>query len=179
MSKNGNRNHAMSSSTNLQRYVLPAIAALLAVTAAVVLLAVPKREAASVSALYAQRDGDGNITISASDLSEGELTVLKFAEDSKIELIMTLDNEGVVQAALGTCQSCMGSPGAYYTQNGNLLQCNNCGLTFPMSVIGGGGRGCHPIPIGEEAIKRTADGLVIDSETVAAAEPLFVTVAPH
>lgn len=176
MSKNGK---SMSSPANLKKYVLPAIAALLAVTAAIVLLAVPKREAASVSALYARRDGDGNIAISASELSEGKLAVLKFAEDSRIELIATLDNKGAAQAAFGTCQSCMGSPGAYYTQNGEELQCNNCGLTFPMSVIGGGGRGCHPIPIDEEGIKRTADGLVIDSETVAAAEPLFSTVAPH
>ena len=95
------------------------------------------------------------------------------------ELIATLDDSGAVQAALGTCQSCNGSPGAYYTQEGDLLQCNNCGLTFPLSVIGTSGSGCHPILIDEAAIQRSTDGIVIDGAAIALYEPLFATVREH
>ena len=73
----------------------------------------------------------------------------------------------------------MGSPGAYYTQNGDMLQCNNCGLTFPLSIIGVDGAGCHPIMIDEKAVQRTGDGLVIDSAAITPYEPLFATVAEH
>ena len=162
----------------MKKFLLPAAAVVLAVTAAVVLFAFPKRESRTDSS-YAKRTEDGDILISAADLHAGELTVLKFSRDSKIELIATLDEDGEVQAALGTCQSCNGSPGAYYTQNGELLQCNNCGLTFPMSVIGASSGGCHPIMIDEQAVQRGPDSVVINSEALAACEPLFTSVSAH
>lgn len=169
----------------MKKYLLPILAAVLIVVAAVVIFAVPKGNTRTAESLssdapgYVRRTGDGNVIISADDLDQGRLTVLKYSEDSRIELIATLDAEGNVRAALGTCQSCMGSPGAYYTQNGELLQCNNCGLTFPMSVIGVSGAGCHPIMIDEAAISRGADGLVIDDAAISPYEPLFATVAAH
>ena len=159
----------------MKKFLLPACAAVLAVVAAVLLI-VPMGGA---SGGYAERDANGDLVIRADDLTAGELTVLKFARDSKIELVATLDETGAAQAALGTCQSCMGSPKAYYTQNGELLQCNNCGLTFPLSVIGEEALGCHPIPIGEAAVSRNAEGLVIDSDTIAGYEQLFARVAAH
>jgi uncharacterized membrane protein len=49
---------------------------------------------------------------------------------------------------------CNGSPKAYFEQNGNTLQCQNCGNTFPLSRVGVEAGGCNPVPIldGEKTV---------------------------
>ncbi|MBQ9609696.1 MAG: DUF2318 domain-containing protein [Lachnospiraceae bacterium] len=128
---------------------------------------------------FAKLNEDGNVVIYADELSEDKVSFIKVSEDSRIELLAKKDTQGNAKVALGTCQSCNGSPGAYYTQVGNELQCNNCGLTFPISVVEEAGGGCHPIMIDEAGIEYTDDGLIIDMSLLAQYEYLFEKVAEH
>ena len=128
---------------------------------------------------YAGRDKDGNIVIKAEDLSSEKVSFIRIAKDSKIELLAILDEDGEVKISLGTCQSCNGSPYAYYVQKGNRLICNNCGQAFPLSEIGKKGGGCHPILIPEEIVTKTEDGITLDTEAVMEYEKLFEKVIAH
>ncbi|MBQ9648533.1 MAG: DUF2318 domain-containing protein [Oscillospiraceae bacterium] len=165
--------------SGLKKYALPCAAALLVIVAAVVIFAVPRGGVAETGGGYAERSEDGDLVIRASELSSDAISFYRFAEGSKIELIAIRGADGAAYAALGTCQSCNGSPNAYYTQNGGVLQCNNCGLTFPLSIIGADGAGCHPIMMDDSVTERSGDDLVIDAERLSAYEPLFTRVAEH
>ena len=72
-----------------------------------------------------------------------------------------------------------GSPGAYYTQEGSELKCNNCGLTFPVSVLDSPGGGCHPILPDEKIMQFEGNDLWIDLKGLSGYEELFVKVADH
>ena len=163
----------------MKGYALPCAAALLVIAAAVVIFAVPRGDAAEADSCYAARNENGDIVISASELSADKISFYRLAEDSRIELVAIRGADGAAYAALGTCQSCNGSPNAYYTQNGEMLQCNNCGLTFPLSIIGTEGSGCHPIMMDDSVAERSGNDLVIHTEALAAYEPLFARVAAH
>ena len=71
----------------MKKYILPSLAAVLVIAAAVVIFAIPRGGAAEADGGYVARDGSGSVVISASELSEGQISFYKFAEDSKIELI--------------------------------------------------------------------------------------------
>ncbi|MBR1758485.1 MAG: DUF2318 domain-containing protein [Lachnospiraceae bacterium] len=122
---------------------------------------------------------EGNLVIYADRLSSDQISFIRISEDSHIELLARLGDDGTVKAALGTCQSCNGSPGAYYTQEGDELKCNNCGLTFPISVLDRPGGGCHPIMLKEEIVRYEGNNLVIDLGGLSAYEDLFSKVADH
>ena len=162
----------------MKKYLLPGAAALLVIVAAIVLFAVP-RGGAETGGSYAERNEDGDVVIRASELSADTISFYRFAEDSRIELIAVRGADGSAYAALGTCQSCNGSPNAFYTQNGEVLQCNNCGLTFPLSIIGTSGAGCHPIMMADSVARREGGDLVINAAALTAYEPLFAKVAEH
>ena len=117
--------------------------------------------------------------IHADRLSSEKVSFIKVSKDSRIELLSRLGDDGAVKVALGTCQSCNGSPGAFYTQEGSELKCNNCGLTFPVSVLDSPGGGCHPIMIKKELLQYEGKDLVIDLEGLSAYEVLFSKVADH
>ena len=131
------------------------------------------------TAVLASRDEVGNIALSAADLSSDTVTFLRIAQDRKVELLARAGDDGGVEVALGTCQSCNGSPDAYYTQVDDMLQCAKCGMTLPLSAIGEPSEGCHPIAITPDAIQQTDDGVTIDIQTLLGYENLFETVADH
>lgn len=159
----------------MKKYLLPAVAAAVVVLALAVVLIVPGQAGKKEST----GEDEGKLLISASELSDTEMSVIKLA-DSKAELIAIKGADGSAKVALGTCQSCNGSPGAYYTQNGDNLQCNNCGLTFPLSIIGENGAGCHPIMLTNDVLTYTDDGAVVDIAALKAGYGrLFLNVAEH
>lgn len=121
----------------------------------------------------------GAFLISIDSLRSDQVSFIRPASGIKIELLARLGDDGKVKAALGTCQSCNGSPLAYYKQVGELLRCNNCGQTFPLSVLDTPGGGCHPIMIDASVITETDSGLLVDMELLGQYEPLFNKVADH
>lgn len=179
-----------------KKWILPLAAGIMAVLALAVVLFIPrstdkggtgpitpKADQAGVTAqsteTAAEPDGEGNLVIYSDRLSSDRISFIRISEDSRIELLARLGDDGKVKAALGTCQSCNGSPGAYYTQEGDLLKCNNCGLTFPISVLDSPGGGCHPIMLDEELLQYQGSDLKIDLNRLSAYEDLFSKVADH
>ena len=66
-----------------------------------------------------------------------------------MQLIARKDDAGHVRLAFNTCQSCGGSPYAWFEDLGDgNLQCQNCGLTFPLDTVGTEkATGCNPVTI--------------------------------
>ena len=161
-------------------FLLPLIAVIMAALALVVVVFIPKSGDAKASgSTVAEQDEEGDLVIYADRLSSDQVSFIRISDDSRIELLARLGDDGTVKAALGTCQSCNGSPGAYYTQEGNELKCNNCGLTFPISVLDSPGGGCHPIMLSEKIMRYEGNDLVIDLDGLSANEDLFSKVADH
>ena len=72
-------------------------------------------------------------------------------DGTAMQLIARKDDSGTVRLAFNTCQSCGGSPYAWFEYLGdNTLQCQNCGLTFPLDTVGTTrATGCNPVTITE------------------------------
>lgn len=79
---------------------------------------------------------------------------LDYSANILIELYW--NNEKVV---INTCQSCGGSPYAYFVQVGNKIQCQNCGNMFAIDELDNLVEdGCNPIAVED---KQTKDGIII------------------
>ena len=162
----------------MKKWILPGIAALAAVVAIAVTVALPVGDKTTGSA-YAEQDGDGNIVIRRSALSSDQVSFIRIAEDSNIELLARIGEDGGIKVALGTCQACNGSPRAYYTQEGDVLKCNNCGLTFPLAVLDEPGGGCHPLMFSSSFVQASDGEVRLNLEALLQCEPLFEKVAAH
>lgn len=177
-----------------KKWLLPLIAGIMVVLALIVVFFIPKdtnegsgttsagEEKASSSSqaeIAVAEINEGNMVIYADRLSSEQVSFIRISENSRIELLARRGDDGTVKAALGTCQSCNGSPEAYYTQEGDQLKCNNCGLTFTISVLDSPGGGCHPIMLKEEIVRYEGNDLVIDLDGLSAYEDLFLNVVDH
>ena len=88
-----------------------------------------------------------------------------------MQLIALVDDENRVRLAYNTCQSCAGSPYAYFEYEDGVLICQNCGNRFGLDTVGTVAGGCNPKPVGEASI---ADGsVVIPADELRAATPAF------
>lgn len=78
--------------------------------------------------------------------------------DESIEFFILKSEDGVVRAAFNACDVCYGALRGY-SQNGQIMVCNNCGRQFPADRINIVQGGCNPSPL-----ERSVDGnyLVID-----------------
>ena len=80
----------------------------------------------------------------------GEPTFIDMEQDgTAMQLIARKDDAGNVRLAFNTCQSCGGSPYAWFEDLGDgTLQCQNCGLIFPLDTVGAeAAQGCNPVTI--------------------------------
>ena len=162
----------------MKKWILPGMAALAAVVAIAVTVALPAGDKTAGSA-YAEQDGDGNVVIRRSALSSDQVSFIRIAEDSNIELLARIGEDGGIKVALGTCQACNGSPRAYYTQEGDVLKCNNCGLTFPLAVLDEPGGCCHPLMFSSSFVQVSDGEVRLNLEALLQCEPLFEKVAAH
>ena len=167
----------------MKKWILPAVAALAVIIAVIVIIITPGGNGGSSAVPSESSGGDavesGDYLIKASELSTDKVSFIRPIAGSKIELLARIGDDGKVKIALGTCQSCNGSPGAYYTQKGEQLQCNNCGLTFPLNVLDSPGGGCHPIMPDDSVFTFTEDGVLVHTDLLKQYEELFSKVADH
>ena len=120
--------------------------------------------AAKSDAAMEQNPAATGITIDAKMLT-GEPSFIDVEQDgTAMQLIARMDDTGNVRLAFNTCQSCGGSPYAWFEDLGDgTLQCQNCGQIFPLDVVGTeAAQGCNPVTIANY----TADG---DTVTVSEA----------
>ena len=104
-------------------------------------------------------DEDGNIIINDSDITEDATYISYDVDGITIGLLAVRDSKGEVKVVVNTCQSCGGSPYAYFVQVGSKIQCQNCGYLFAIDELDDLIEdGCNPIGI-EERINQ--DGKII------------------
>ena len=91
------------------------------------------------------------LTINAAALTREPIFVDWTQDGTAMQLIARKDETGAVRLAFNTCQSCGGSPYAWFEYLGSdTLQCQNCGLTFPLDTVGiTRAAGCNPVTITE------------------------------
>lgn len=114
----------------------------------------------------ATEQAPAGVTIDAKALT-GEPTFIDVEQDgTAMQLIARKDDAGNVRLAFNTCQSCGGSPYAWFEDLGDgTLQCQNCGLVFPLDTVGvEAAQGCNPVTITD---------YVVDGDTVTVPEAVL------
>lgn len=107
----------------------------------------------------AKLDTDGNIVIKEKDITEKVVYISYQYEGVNIGLLAVRNSHGKVIVVVNTCQSCGGSPYAYFVQVGDKIQCQNCGNLFSIDDLDNlSPDGCNPIGIDE---RKEEDGKII------------------
>ncbi len=107
------------------------------------------------------------------DSLSGEPLFVDWEQDGLPMQLIALTDEDGARVAYNTCQSCAGSPKAYFEYEDGILTCQNCGFTFGLDSIGAVSGGCNPKPVGEYTIENGS--LVIGREELESAVPDFET----
>ena len=115
-----------------------------------------------------------DLTIDTAELTEIPLFIDWAWEGITMQLIALKDAEGKVRLAFNTCQSCNGSPWAWFEYlEDNILECQNCGQKVSTALIGNPEAwGCAPIAISDYTENRDG-GIVIPKQVFAEAAKLF------
>jgi len=79
-----------------------------------------------------------------------------------IEFFVLKSEDGVVRAAFNACDVCYSALQGY-SQNGQIMICNNCGRQFPADQINIVQGGCNPSPLDRSV---EGDYLVIDVDDI-------------
>ena len=89
----------------------------------------------------------GAVTIPVADVSDGKAHFYRFKTGGKeVKFFVLKSNDGVIRTALDACDVCYQSKKGY-TQNGDVMVCNNCGMKFHSSRIMEIKGGCNPSPL--------------------------------
>lgn len=93
---------------------------------------------------------NGDVVINLADIKE-EATFYEYdANGTTMGLFAVKASDGTIRTALNTCQVCNGSPYAFFEQQGDSFQCQNCGNLFSLDMIEQERGGCNPVPITED-----------------------------
>lgn len=90
-----------------------------------------------------------------------------------MEVLALKAPDGTIRTALNTCQVCYGSGRGYYTQEGDVLVCNNCGNRFQARQVELIKGGCNPVPVTKEYKSETSETIVISKAFLDEASVLF------
>jgi uncharacterized membrane protein len=114
-----------------------------------------------------------SLVIPVSEISETANFYPVTIDGTKMEIVAVTAPDGTIRTAFNTCQVCNGSPLAYFVQQGNTLECQNCGNRFPMNRVGIEAGGCNPVPIFNEDMTMTDESITIPYNTLQASANLF------
>lgn len=91
---------------------------------------------------------DDKLIIDKNDITT-EITYIDYEyEGVTIGLFAVRDSNNQVKVMVNTCQSCGGSPYAYFVQVNDKIQCQNCGNLFEIDNLDNlVESGCNPIAI--------------------------------
>lgn len=145
-------------SKNIKNFVLP----LLAVVVIIIVFALSNKKTivsttSQKSLSLANYEVNNSFVIPISELSKDVKVFYLNNSGVNIEILTAIDKNGNPKATLNTCQNCMGSPKAYFIQDGDSVVCQNCGIGHKIETLGTAKRGCNPIPI---------DSLAIDGKNI-------------
>ena len=83
--------------------------------------------------------------------------------EQPIEFFVLKSSDGVVRAAFNACDVCFAAEMGY-TQDGDVMVCNNCGRRFPADQINVLQGGCNPSPL-QRSVE--GDNLIIQAAEIA------------
>ena len=108
------------------------------------------------------------LTIDAAALTREPSFVDWDQNGTAMQLIALKDAGGNPRLAFNTCQSCGGSPYAWFEYIGDdTLQCQNCGLTFSTETVGTTkAAGCNPVTITDFSV--SGDTVTVPASVLAA-----------
>jgi uncharacterized membrane protein len=144
-----------------------------------VLAALAVVAALAAGAVFAMRGGDaappaqgtaqaaevnaGRASVPVADLEGGAAKFFSAdAGGTTVKYFLVEGPDGTVRAAFDACDVCYPAKKGY-TQDGDVMVCNNCGRRFPTASIGKVAGGCNPSPLKTEVkggeVQITADAL--------------------
>ena len=116
----------------------------------------------------AAREGNKNLPYTAITAENGEVKVqlsalqgstasyfVYNANGKDIKFFVLRASDGTVRIALDACTACNHAK-LGYRQNGEVMVCNNCGMSFKSTDVGHVSGGCSPIPL-----KNSQDGKLL------------------
>ncbi len=119
-------------------------------------LAQPTTESSAAFSLFSShkkiKDTGGNIVIPLADVSDGNAHYYQYKTSSNtVKFFIIKSRDGVVRAAFDACDVCFSSRKGY-SQDGEVMICNNCGQRFHSSRINVVKGGCNPAPLERNVI---------------------------
>ena len=106
---------------------------------------------------------EGKIVIDEKEITDKVTYFDYLYEDTHIGLFAVRNSKGKVIVVVNTCQSCGGSPYAYFVQDNEYVQCQNCGNMFLIDDLDHLEKdGCNPIEI--EDLTRNKGKIIIGTE---------------
>jgi hypothetical protein len=91
-----------------------------------------------------------------------------------VEVLALRAPDGTIRTALNTCQVCYASGRGWYTQQGEVLVCNNCGNRFAARQVELIKGGCNPVPITKDLKREDTEFVYIPKTIFEQARPLFL-----
>lgn len=108
-------------------------------------------------------NADGELTVPVSALADGKARFFTtgLPDGKAINLFVVRSSDGVVRAAIDSCDVCYAARKGYH-QEGDYMVCNNCGQRFATAKVNELRGGCNPVPLtrtvrGEDVVIRLAD----------------------
>lgn len=105
---------------------------------------------------------DGQVVLALSGINDGRAHHFSYEyEGGEIRFFVVKSPDGEMHAAFDACDVCYPAQKGY-SQDGDFMVCNNCGMRFHSSRINHEQGGCNPAPLnhqvqGENMVIRVAD----------------------
>lgn len=176
----------------MKNKVLPIVAAVVLLAAAIVSFTVPQKQETESKDLSRQEAQPAQASIQSIGfpvddhiteepyitLSEDKAHVLIPAKKvtskaaffdydvngTTVEILVVRALDNTIRIAFNTCQVCHGSPKAYFTQEAGQLVCQNCGNRFTAMDIMPGSNGCSPMSLTYDDYTVEDDVITIPTE---------------
>ena len=96
---------------------------------------------------------DGVVHINVADLDRGQVRFYRFLNsgNQEVEFFVGRDPQGTVQVAFDASENHFKRRRGFTIQDGWIVD-NQCGSSFRLSSVNGGGRGCSPIPLAHRVV---------------------------
>lgn len=117
---------------------------------------------------------NGDIGIDTAQITENASFYETKVGDTTVGILAVKASDGSIRTAFNTCQVCNGSPYAYFEQQGDSIQCQNCKNIFALDQIGMEQGGCNPVPISETQRTEKDGEITIPSTLLSENAPRFL-----
>lgn len=110
----------------------------------------------------ALKSSNGEVRIDQSKVNDGKAHYFTYNEhDTAINFFVVKSVDGVMRAAFDACDVCYREKKGY-SQDGDDMVCNNCGMRFRTDLINEVKGGCNPAPLNRrveegDVVIKTAD----------------------